>query len=203
MLRRATRLSRASSPRHRRATPPARPRSHASGRRASRRAKANRQAAARSVIAPQSSGRAAPLPGRRTFRAAPASTGKMAMPTRHNVFLDGRPTARMLALIQRVTQAKVEVEGATVGAIGPGLLALVGVEPADGLPQIARMAERLLGYRVFADDAGRMNRSLTDIDGGLLLVSQFTLAADTASGMRPSFTTAAPPAEAERLFADL
>ena len=109
----------------------------------------------------------------------------------------------MLALIQRVTQAKVDVEGATVGAIGPGLLALVGVEPADGPAQIARMAERLLGYRVFADDAGRMNRSLTDMGGGLLLVSQFTLAADTASGMRPSFTTAAPPAEAERLFADL
>jgi len=109
----------------------------------------------------------------------------------------------MLALIQRVTQAKVEVAGAVVGAIGPGLLALVGVEPADGPAQVARMAERLLGYRAFADDAGRMNRSLSDIRGGLLLVSQFTLAADTASGMRPSFTAAAPPAEAERLFADL
>jgi D-tyrosyl-tRNA(Tyr) deacylase len=109
----------------------------------------------------------------------------------------------MLALIQRVTQAKVEVEGAVVGAIGPGLLALVGIEPADGPAQVARMAERLLGYRVFADDAGRMNRSLSDSHGDLLLVSQFTLAADTASGMRPSFTTAAPPAEAERLFAEL
>ena len=109
----------------------------------------------------------------------------------------------MLALIQRVTQAKVEVEGTVVGAIGPGLLALVGVEPADGPAQVARMAERLLGYRVFADDEGRMNRSLSDSRGSLLLVSQFTLAADTASGMRPSFTTAAPPAEAERLFADL
>jgi D-tyrosyl-tRNA(Tyr) deacylase len=109
----------------------------------------------------------------------------------------------MLALIQRVTQAKVEVEEAVVGAIGPGLLALVGIEPADGPAQVARMAERLLGYRVFADEAGRMNRSLADTGGGLLLVSQFTLAADTASGMRPSFTTAAAPAEAERLFADL
>jgi D-tyrosyl-tRNA(Tyr) deacylase len=109
----------------------------------------------------------------------------------------------MLALIQRVTQAKVEVDGAVVGAIGPGLLALVGVEPADGPAQVARMTERLLGYRVFADGAGRMNRSLTDTGGGLLLVSQFTLAADTASGMRPSFTTAAAPAEAERLFDEL
>ena len=109
----------------------------------------------------------------------------------------------MLALIQRVTEAKVEVEGDTVGAIGPGLLALVGVEPGDGPAQVARMAERLLGYRVFADAAGKMNRSLADTDGGLLLVSQFTLAADTASGMRPSFSTAAAPAEAERLFADL
>ena len=106
----------------------------------------------------------------------------------------------MLALIQRVTQAKVEVEGAVVGAIGPGLLALVGVEPADGPTQVARMAERLLGYRVFPDEAGRMNRSLVDTGGGLLLVSQFTRAADTATGMRPSFTTAAAPAVAERLF---
>ena len=109
----------------------------------------------------------------------------------------------MLALIQRVTEARVEVEGATVGAIGPGLLALVGVEPGDGPAQVARMAERLLGYRVFADDAGRMNRSLADTGGGLLLVSQFTLAADTSSGMRPGFSTAAAPAEAERIFDDL
>ena len=115
----------------------------------------------------------------------------------------GLQPARMLALIQRVTQAKVEVEGAVVGAIGAGLLALVGIEPADGAAQVARMAERLLGYRVFADDAGRMNRSLADAGGGLLLVSQFTLAADTASGMRPSFTTAAAPAQAERLFDEL
>ncbi|WP_337054607.1 D-aminoacyl-tRNA deacylase [Pseudoxanthomonas sp. USHLN014] len=106
----------------------------------------------------------------------------------------------MLSLIQRVTRASVTVDGQTVGAIGPGLLALVGLEPGDGEAQIQRMAQRLLGYRVFADEAGRMNRSLTDTGGGLLLVSQFTLAADTASGMRPSFTAAAPPEEAERGF---
>lgn len=104
----------------------------------------------------------------------------------------------MLSLIQRVTQASVSVDGRTVGAIGPGLLALVAVEPGDGEAQFLRMAERLLGYRVFADEAGKMNRSLADTGRGLLLVSQFTLAADTRSGMRPSFTSAAPPQEAER-----
>lgn len=109
----------------------------------------------------------------------------------------------MLALIQRVTQARVEVDGDVVGAIGPGLLALVGIQPGDGDAQVARMTERLLGYRVFADIAGRMNRSLADCGGGLLLVSQFTLAADTDSGMRPGFSTAATPAEAEPLFARL
>lgn len=109
----------------------------------------------------------------------------------------------MLALIQRVTEAKVEVEGEVIGQIGPGLLALVGIEPGDTEAMIRRMAERLLGYRIFADEAGRMNRSLADTAGGLLLVSQFTLAADTGSGMRPSFTTAAPPAEAERGFNQL
>jgi D-aminoacyl-tRNA deacylase len=106
----------------------------------------------------------------------------------------------MIALIQRVSSARVDVEGATVGAIGPGLLALVAVQPGDGEPQTARMLQRLLGYRVFGDEAGRMNRSLTDTAGGLLLVSQFTLAADTDSGMRPSFTTAAAPDQAERWF---
>ncbi len=106
----------------------------------------------------------------------------------------------MLSLIQRVTSATVTVEGEVVGTIEAGLLALVGVEPGDGEARIARMAERLLGYRVFADEAGRMNRSLADTGGGLLLVSQFTLAADTRSGMRPSFTAAAPPAEAEQGF---
>jgi len=99
----------------------------------------------------------------------------------------------MIALIQRVSEAAVAVEGETVGAIGPGLLALVAVQPGDDEARIERMAERLLGYRVFADDQGRMNRSLADTGGGLLLVSQFTLAADTRKGMRPSFTSAAPP----------
>ena len=106
----------------------------------------------------------------------------------------------MLALIQRVNEAKVVVDGDIVGAIGPGLLALVGVEPGDGPAQVAKLGDRLLRYRVFSDDAGKMNRSLADIGGGLLLVSQFTLAADTKSGMRPSFSTAAPPAEAEQGF---
>ena len=106
----------------------------------------------------------------------------------------------MLSLIQRVTSASVAVDDAVVGAIGPGLLALVAVEPGDTDAMIRRMAERLLGYRVFDDGNGKMNRSLTDTGGGLLLVSQFTLAADTRSGMRPSFSTAAPPAEAERGF---
>ncbi|QDI05570.1 MULTISPECIES: D-aminoacyl-tRNA deacylase [Xanthomonas translucens group] len=106
----------------------------------------------------------------------------------------------MLSLIQRVSQAEVRVDDAVVGRIGPGLLALVALEPGDDEAKFQRMAERLLGYRVFADASGRMNRSLRDTGGGLLLVSQFTLAADTGSGMRPSFTTAAPPAEAERGF---
>ena len=109
----------------------------------------------------------------------------------------------MLALIQRVTEARVSVDGETVGAIGPGLLALVGVEPGDGAPQIARMAERLLGYRVFDDRQGRMNLSVADTGGGLLLVSQFTLAADTRSGMRPGFSTAAAPELAEPVFNQL
>ena len=91
----------------------------------------------------------------------------------------------MLSLIQRVTQASVSVDQQVVGNIGPGLLVLVAVEPGDGEPQYQRMAERLLGYRVFADEAGKMNRSLADTGGGLLLVSQFTLAADTRSGLRP------------------
>jgi D-tyrosyl-tRNA(Tyr) deacylase len=109
----------------------------------------------------------------------------------------------MLSLIQRVTRASVEVDGQVVGEIGDGLLALVGVEPGDGPDQLRRMVQKLLGYRVFADDARKMNRSLADIGGGLLLVSQFTLAADTRSGMRPGFSTAAPPEEAERVFNQL
>ncbi|OOG59323.1 D-aminoacyl-tRNA deacylase [Rhodanobacter sp. C03] len=106
----------------------------------------------------------------------------------------------MIALIQRVLSARVDVGEATVGAIGPGLLALVAVQPDDGEAQAKRMLERLLGYRVFADDHGKMNRSLTDTGGGLLLVSQFTLAADTRSGMRPSFTSAAPPEHGRHWF---
>ena len=106
----------------------------------------------------------------------------------------------MLALIQRVTEASVSIDGEDVGRIDAGLLALVGVEPGDGQVQVERMATRLLGYRVFGDDQGRMNRSLADVGGGLLLVSQFTLAADTRSGMRPGFSTAAPPDEAARTF---
>lgn len=109
----------------------------------------------------------------------------------------------MLALIQRVTEARVVVDGETVGAIGPGLLALVGVEPGDGPAQVAKLGDRLLRYRVFSDADGKMNLSLADTGGGLLLVSQFTLAADTRSGLRPSFSTAAPPAEADRIFAEL
>ena len=106
----------------------------------------------------------------------------------------------MIALIQRVLSARVDVGEETVGTIGPGLLALVAVQPDDGEVQAKRMLERLLGYRVFADDAGKMNRSLADTGGGLLLVSQFTLAADTRSGMRPSFTRAAPPEHGRRWF---
>jgi D-tyrosyl-tRNA(Tyr) deacylase len=106
----------------------------------------------------------------------------------------------MIALIQRVGEAAVHVGGERVGAIGPGLLALVAVEPGDDEARTQRMAERLLGYRVFEDAQGKMNRSLTDTGGGLLLVSQFTLAADTTRGMRASFTSAAPPEAGRRWF---
>lgn len=109
----------------------------------------------------------------------------------------------MIALIQRVLEARVTVAGNTVGEIGPGLLALVAVEKNDQSTNASRMLERLMGYRVFSDDEGKMNRSLVDTGGGLLLVSQFTLAADTAKGTRPSFTPAAAPADAERLFNEL
>ncbi len=106
----------------------------------------------------------------------------------------------MIALLQRVTSAAVEVDGETVGAIGAGLLVLAAVEPGDGEAQARRMCERLLGYRVFADAEGKMNRSLADTGGGLLLVPQFTLAADTRKGMRPGFSTAAGPEEGRRWF---
>jgi len=106
----------------------------------------------------------------------------------------------MIALIQRVSAAHVDVDGETVGCIDAGLLALVAVQPGDGEAQTRRLLERLLGYRIFADDDGKMNRSLEQTGGGLLLVSQFTLAADTHQGMRPGFSTAASPVEAERWY---
>ncbi len=106
----------------------------------------------------------------------------------------------MKGLIQRVRHARVEVDGETVGAIDQGLLVLVGVEREDDRAKADKLLGKLLAYRVFADDEGRMNRSLSDIGGGLLLVSQFTLAADTRSGLRPSFSSAAPPALGEELY---
>jgi D-tyrosyl-tRNA(Tyr) deacylase len=106
----------------------------------------------------------------------------------------------MIALLQRVTQASVEVEGQTIAGIGQGLLVLLGVQKGDAEAQVPRMAERLAGYRVFADAEGKMNLSVQDIQGGILLVPQFTLAADTRKGMRPSFTRAAAPDEGRRLF---
>lgn len=106
----------------------------------------------------------------------------------------------MIALIQRVDEARVVVAGETVGEIGAGLLALVGVEPDDNDGTAARMLARLLAYRVFGDETGRMNRSLRQAGGGLLLVPQFTLAADTRSGLRPSFSTAAPPEQGRACF---
>ncbi len=106
----------------------------------------------------------------------------------------------MIALIQRVSEARVDVGTEVVGRIDAGLLALVAIQPGDGEAQAQRLLERLLGYRVFADEEGRMNRSLAQAGGGLLLVSQFTLAADTRQGMRPGFSTAATPAEGERWF---
>ncbi len=106
----------------------------------------------------------------------------------------------MIALLQRVTEARVEVDGEIVGAIDAGLMVLVAVEPDDGEAECRRMLERLLGYRVFADDTGRMNRSLADTGGGLLLVPQFTLAADTDKGMRPGFASAASPEHGRAMF---
>ncbi len=109
----------------------------------------------------------------------------------------------MIGLLQRVTSAAVAVDGVEIAAIGPGLLVLVGVRPQDEAAQASRLLGRLLTYRVFADADGRMNRSLQDVGGGLLLVPQFTLAADTRSGTRPGFSTAAPPEQARALFEHL
>lgn len=106
----------------------------------------------------------------------------------------------MLALIQRVSDASVTIDGETVGAIGPGLLVLLGVQKDDDERVADRLLDKVLAYRVFADGAGRMNRSVSDCDGGLLVVSQFTLAADTGRGLRPGFSSAKPPQEAERLY---
>ncbi len=106
----------------------------------------------------------------------------------------------MLAVVQRVRQARVEVAGATVGEIGPGLLVLVCAERGDTDAQASKLLDKLLKLRIFADEAGKMNRSLQDVRGGVLLVSQFTLAADTTSGNRPSFTAAAAPEEGRRLY---
>ena len=106
----------------------------------------------------------------------------------------------MIGLVQRVVQARVEVAGRTVGAIGAGLLVFVCAEPCDGELQAQRFVDKLLKLRVLADDAGRMNRSVQDTGGGLLIVSQFTLAADTRHGNRPSFTAAAPAEQGRRLY---
>ena len=106
----------------------------------------------------------------------------------------------MIVLIQRVSDASVRVEDAVVGQIGPGLLAFVAVEPNDDDATARRLVDRVIAFRVFDDEAGRMNRSLADTGGELLLVSQFTLAADTRKGLRPSFTTAAPPELGRQLF---
>lgn len=109
----------------------------------------------------------------------------------------------MIAVLQRVALAAVTVDGVTIGEIGRGLMVLVGVQKGDGPEDVEKLLERLLIYRVFPDDAGKMNRSLTDVDGGLLLVPQFTLAADTRKGTRPSFSSAAPPDEGRALFEQL
>ncbi|HXV39326.1 MAG TPA: D-aminoacyl-tRNA deacylase [Steroidobacteraceae bacterium] len=109
----------------------------------------------------------------------------------------------MIGLLQRVTEAAVIVGGAEIARIGPGLVVLVAVERGDDESTAERLLDRLLNYRVFADAEGRMNLSVTDAGGSLLLVPQFTLAADTAKGLRPGFSRAAPPADGERLFGHL
>ena len=109
----------------------------------------------------------------------------------------------MKTVIQRVRQARVEVEGQVVGAIGQGLLVLVCAEPQDDTATATRLLTKLLKLRIFSDAQGKMNRSLSDIEGSLLLVSQFTLAADCQGGNRPSFSAAAPPDQARALFDNL
>jgi D-tyrosyl-tRNA(Tyr) deacylase len=107
----------------------------------------------------------------------------------------------VIALIQRVAEASVSAGGETLGSIGQGVLALVGVERGDGEAEAARLAERVLGYRIFADAGGKMNRSLLEVGGKLLAVPQFTLVADTKKGSRPGFSNGASPQDGERLFA--
>jgi D-tyrosyl-tRNA(Tyr) deacylase len=109
----------------------------------------------------------------------------------------------MIGLLQRVVEAHVDIAGERVASIGPGLLVLVGVRPADDEASTLRLLSRLLQYRVFADEAGKMNLSLTQTQGGLLLVPQFTLAAQTQKGLRPGFSSAAPPDQGRRLFETL
>ncbi len=109
----------------------------------------------------------------------------------------------MIGLLQRVSEARVDVDGRTVGEIGTGLLVLVGVEQGDTRAQARRLAERLVAYRVFGDSADKMNLGLADKGGGLLLVPQFTLVANTRKGLRPSFTRAADPVQGRELFAEL
>ncbi|MEA3193435.1 MAG: D-aminoacyl-tRNA deacylase [Betaproteobacteria bacterium] len=106
----------------------------------------------------------------------------------------------MIALVQRVSEAGVSVDGKTIASISRGILALVGVERGDTEAQADRLAEKISAFRIFPDEAGKMNRSLTEIGGALLVVPQFTLVADTKSGTRPSFSSGASPAEGERLF---
>jgi D-tyrosyl-tRNA(Tyr) deacylase len=106
----------------------------------------------------------------------------------------------MIALLQRVVESTVRIDGNVVGAIGPGLLALIAVRPTDAPEDGLRLLERILRYRIFADEAGKMNLSLADVQGGLLLVPQFTLAADTGKGLRPGFSHAATPALGRQLY---
>ncbi|GHD34165.1 D-aminoacyl-tRNA deacylase [Parahalioglobus pacificus] len=106
----------------------------------------------------------------------------------------------MKALLQRVSEARVTVADEVVGEIGPGLLVLLGLDKGDDLASAKRLLDKVLAYRVFADDQGRMNRSVSDTGGGVLLVSQFTLSADTARGLRPSFSSAMAPDDAKALF---
>jgi D-tyrosyl-tRNA(Tyr) deacylase len=109
----------------------------------------------------------------------------------------------MRAVLQRVSSAKVEVDGVLVGSIGPGLLALIGVAVGDDAAVATRLAETITRLRIFADDTGKLNLSVADVGGAVLVVSQFTLLADTSRGRRPSFTAAAPPAQAEALVSQL